>query len=85
MKYSMRAAFRAAGLLAAVMGLSAALTAQTSRIDGGSLSFEGFGFYWETHLVPAVPALSDAFGTAAVSDASGTIHRCRCSSTPSSP
>jgi hypothetical protein len=75
MKYRMRTAFRAASLLTAVIVLGATTYAQTSRIDGGSLSLERFGFYWETHLVPAVPALSDGFGTAALSDPSGTIHR----------
>jgi hypothetical protein len=47
--------------------------AQSTRIDGGMVSQEKFGFYWETRLVPPAPPMSD-FSTA-TAYGPGVIHR----------
>jgi hypothetical protein len=39
------------------------VSAQSSRIGGGTVSRPTFGFYWETHLEPPAPGLADSFGT----------------------
>ena len=75
MKWRTPAACRAAYLLMAIIALQTTVAAQSSRVDGGSVSRGTFGFYWETHLEPPVPVLSDGFGTAAEADASGAIDR----------
>lgn len=50
------------------------IAGQTTRMDGGSVSVgREFGFYWETHLHPAAPAL-DSFYTSARLDG-GVIYR----------
>jgi hypothetical protein len=57
------------------LALGATATAQSTRVDGGAVSPDGgFGFYWETHLEPPVPALADGFGTRVLSR-DGIIHR----------
>jgi hypothetical protein len=48
--------------------------AQSTRIDGGTVSQEKFGFYWETHLEPGTPPMSESFVTK-TTDEPGTIHR----------
>ena len=50
--------------------------AQSSRIDSGTASHAQarFGFYWETRLNPATPALSDIYSTV-VADGPGLFHR----------
>ena len=48
--------------------------AQSVRIDGGVVSRNTFGFYWETRLEPPTPGLGDAFSTR-TSDGPGAIHR----------
>jgi hypothetical protein len=54
---------------------------QSARIDGGVVSRERFGFYWETHLQPPTPPMStavttDSYFTAAGGGAGdGIIHR----------
>ena len=59
----------------AALGLARAAGAQSSLgVDNGIVSREGYGFYWETRLEPAVPALSSSFGTG-TADESGVIHR----------
>jgi hypothetical protein len=49
------------------------LWAQSSRIDGGMVSQEQFGFYWETRLEPT-PPFTDSI-TTATADEPGIIHR----------
>jgi hypothetical protein len=75
MKVTPRGTCSASCISVFIVALSATVGAQTSPIDAGSISQPTFGFYWETHLQPAIPALSDGFGTATEHDASGTIHR----------
>jgi hypothetical protein len=59
----------------AALGLARAAGAQSSLgVDNGIVAREGYGFYWETRLEPAVPALTSSFGTG-TADASGVIHR----------
>ena len=48
--------------------------AQSTRIDGGTVSQPQFGFYWETHLEPGTPPMSDGFVTQ-TTDSPGVIHR----------
>ena len=48
--------------------------AQSTRIDGGTVSQDKFGFYWETHLEPGTPPMSESFVTK-TTDEPGTIHR----------
>jgi hypothetical protein len=60
---------------AALIAASAAAFAQSTRIDGGVVSTDTYGFYWQTHLTPAVPPLAEGFGTSATRDPSGVIHR----------
>jgi|SRR5688572_3739112 len=47
---------------------------QSVRIDGGVVSQERFGFYWETRLSPGTPPLSDSF-TTRTTEEPGVIHR----------
>jgi hypothetical protein len=73
-----RARSLALGAVAA-LALGAMVRAQSTRIDGGAVSPgpEGrgeFGFYWETHLEPPVPALADGVGTLVLLR-NGIIHR----------
>jgi hypothetical protein len=49
------------------------LWAQSSRIDGGTVSQNEFGFYWETRLEPT-PPFSDSITTATAHEP-GVIHR----------
>jgi hypothetical protein len=44
------------------------------RIDGGGVLREKFGFYWETRISPATPALAEGFSTG-TTDSMGVIHR----------
>ena len=67
-----RAATVVLGLLLAVLFTQNA-RAQSTRIDGGMVSQEKFGFYWETRLVPSAPPMSD-FSTA-TAYGPGVIHR----------
>jgi|SRR5688572_11875042 len=68
------------GFLAAVTcclliaGLGRLGFAQSARIDSGSVSQAKFGFYFETHLSPGTPPLSDSFSTR-TTDEPGIIHR----------
>lgn len=48
--------------------------AQSSRIDGGTVSQAKFGFYWETRLEPATPPLADSFSTG-TAYGPGIVHR----------
>jgi hypothetical protein len=66
--------YRLAGIVALVTA-STSVLAQTTRIDGGVVSTDTYGFYWETRLTPPVPPLAEGFGTSATRDASGVIHR----------
>src|SRR5262245_56316194 len=65
----------AIGSLLAVGCLVQFAFAQAStRIDGGVVSQSKFGFYWETHLSPGTPPLSESFSTE-TTDEPGVIHR----------
>jgi hypothetical protein len=70
-----RQIFRAAACVTAFVAATASVRAQSTRIDGGVVSTDTYGFYWETHLTPPVPPLAEGFGTSASRDASGVIHR----------
>lgn len=48
--------------------------AQSSRIDGGVVSKDKFGFYWESRLDPSSPPLPGSFSTVTLEDARA-IHR----------
>ena len=48
--------------------------AQSTRIDGGTVSQDKFGFYWETHLEPGTPPMSESFSTKTTNEP-GRIHR----------
>ena len=63
------------GCVVALVAVSTSVLAQSTRIDGGVVSTEVFGFDWETHLTPPVPPLAEGFATSATRDASGVIHR----------
>ena len=63
------------GCVAALVAATTPALAQTTRIDGGVVSTNTYGFYWETHLTPPVPPLAEGFGTSATLDPSGVIHR----------
>jgi hypothetical protein len=69
-----RAVLAASVGLAAVLGLCVPAGAQSVRIDGGVVSRNTFGFYWETRLEPPTPGLGDAFSTM-TTDGPGAIHR----------
>lgn len=58
-----------------VAALAASASAQTRRVGGGSASFSGFAFYWETQLNPPTPPLATTFGTAHDETAPGQVHR----------
>jgi len=60
--------------LLAAAGLVQPLLGQSTRIDGGAVSQAQFGFYWETHLEPGTPPMSDSFKTQ-TTDEPGVIHR----------
>jgi hypothetical protein len=62
------------GSLFVVLCLASDAVAQSSRIDGGVVSQDKFGFYWETRLVPPTPAPANNFRTATAYDP-GVIHR----------
>ena len=66
----------ALGVAMGLLFLAQAALAQSSRVDGGTISDvqKKFGFYWETRLNPPTPPLSDIFSTA-VADGTGLIHR----------
>ena len=50
--------------------------AQSLRIDGGVVSRNTFGFYWETRLEPPEPGLGDDFSTKTTDGpGAGAIHR----------
>ena len=49
------------------------LFAQSIRIDGGAVSQEKFGFYWETRLQPPMPPLEGL--TTETTEEPGVIHR----------
>ena len=68
---------RAIVLVAAVVAVATfarELPAQSSRIDGGTVSQSTFGFYWETRLQPPTPPFADSISTA-TTDEPGVIHR----------
>jgi hypothetical protein len=50
------------------------LLAQSRRIDGGNVSQEKFGFYWETRLEPGTPPLAESFSTS-TTYGPGVVHR----------
>jgi hypothetical protein len=49
--------------------------AQTARIDGGVRSQAGFDFYWETRLVPPIPALGEDLRMLTLTTGADTVHR----------
>jgi hypothetical protein len=55
-------------------GNTVAKQSPSIRIDGGGVSREKFGFYWETRISPATPALAEGFSTG-TTDSMGVIHR----------
>ena len=57
-----------------LIGFCVPAGAQSVRIDGGVVSRNTFGFYWETRLEPPTPGLGDAFSTT-TGDGPGAIHR----------
>lgn len=62
-------------LWAVVLVCAVPVSAQSTRIDGGRVSQgQAFGFYWETHLEPAMPVLEDGFD-ASTTIVEGVIHR----------
>ena len=73
--------FRLAALMFfALTWMTPPVFAQSMRINGGSVSQDKFGFYWETHLQPPTPPMSDTFTAdgylAVTADSStGVIHR----------
>ena len=67
---------RALGIAMSLLFGAEVALAQSSRIDGGTVShsLNKFGFYWETRLDPPTPPLADIFSTAIV-DGPELIHR----------
>ena len=70
-----RASRRRIACMVALAAASTSVLAQSTRIDGGVVSTDSYGFYWETHLTPPLPPLAEGFGTSATRDPSGVIHR----------
>jgi hypothetical protein len=71
---AVRRAIAAVALLITIAGFGRTLPAQSSRIDGGTVSQSKFGFYWETRLEPPTPPLADSISTA-IAHEPGVIHR----------
>ena len=65
----------AAWMLVVAAAFTVSASAQTRRVGGGSASFSGFAFYWETQLNPPTPPLATTFGTAHDETAPGQVHR----------
>jgi hypothetical protein len=55
-------------------GNTVAKQSPSIRIDGGGVSREKFGFYWETRISPATPPVAEGFSTG-TTDSMGVIHR----------
>ena len=77
MKIVNNASSRATAVALCVIALSGFVQsafAQSSRIDGGTVSQSKFGFYWETRLEPGTPPLSGSFSTSTAYE-QGIVHR----------
>lgn len=47
----------------------------SSRIGGGSVIRDKFGFFWETRMDPPAPVIANGFSTQATVDSASIIHR----------
>jgi hypothetical protein len=62
------------GTILVILGHASSTMAQSSRIDGGVVSQDKFGFYWETRLEPPTPPPANNFATA-TAYGPGVVHR----------
>ena len=58
-----------------VVAVAAPASAQTSRIEGGSVALGAFTFYYETRLMPPMPPLGDALNMLVLTTPPNVIHR----------
>ena len=69
-----RRIFATAACLMAIAASVPFSFAQSTRIDSGTVSQAKFGFYFETHLEPGTPPMSESF-VGQTTDEPGVIHR----------